>query len=121
MTQVSASTPATVVHTVLQCQQGLLQLVVGGESDATPFERELIIGSINSISAVTPQNAGGIDQFFVPYLDIRSRRAGYAVSIVKAGARLVGRDAGPVRPPLTDLLPGEAEQLDALIRKIGPQ
>lgn len=62
-----------------------------------------------------------LDEFFLPYLDIRNRRAGYAVSIVKAGARLVGRDAGPVRPPLTDLLPAEVEQLDALIRKLGPQ
>ncbi len=62
-----------------------------------------------------------LDTFFLPYIAIRSRRPGYAVSIVKAGARLVGRDAGPVRPPLTDLLPAELEELDALIRKLGPQ
>jgi 5-dehydro-4-deoxyglucarate dehydratase len=62
-----------------------------------------------------------LDEFFLPYLEIRNRRSGYAVSIVKAGARLVGRDAGPVRPPLLDLLPAETEQLDALIRKLGPQ
>ncbi|WP_186178768.1 5-dehydro-4-deoxyglucarate dehydratase, partial [Burkholderia gladioli] len=42
-----------------------------------------------------------IDAFFLPYLKIRNRRAGYAVSIVKAGAKLVGHDAGPVRAPLT--------------------
>jgi 5-dehydro-4-deoxyglucarate dehydratase len=62
-----------------------------------------------------------LDEFFLPYLEIRNRRPGYAVSIVKAGARLVGRDAGPVRPPLTDLLPAEVELLDALVRKLGPQ
>jgi 5-dehydro-4-deoxyglucarate dehydratase len=62
-----------------------------------------------------------LDCFFLPYLAIRNRRPGYAVSIVKAGARLVGRDAGPVRPPLTDLLPAELEELDALIRGLGPQ
>ena len=62
-----------------------------------------------------------LDAFFLPYIAIRSRRPGYAVSIVKAGARLVGRDAGPVRPPLTDLLPAELEELDALIRKLGAQ
>ncbi len=62
-----------------------------------------------------------IDDFFLPYLDIRNRRAGYAVSIVKAGARLVGHDAGPVRAPLTDLDEQELAQLDALIRKLGPQ
>ena len=62
-----------------------------------------------------------LDTFFLPYIAIRNRRPGYAVSIVKAGARLVGHDAGPVRPPLTDLLPAEAEELDALIRELGPQ
>ncbi len=62
-----------------------------------------------------------IDEFFLPYLDIRNRRAGYAVSIVKAGAKLVGHDAGPVRAPLTDLTEQELAQLDALIRKVGPQ
>jgi len=59
--------------------------------------------------------------FFMPYLEIRNRGAGYAVSIVKAGAKLVGRAAGPVRPPLTDLKPQEMDQLGALIAKLGPQ
>ncbi|RKP47048.1 5-dehydro-4-deoxyglucarate dehydratase [Pararobbsia silviterrae] len=62
-----------------------------------------------------------LDTFFLPYLAIRNRRAGYAVSIVKAGAKLVGRDAGPVRAPLTDLTDDEIAQLDALIRKLGSQ
>lgn len=62
-----------------------------------------------------------LDEFFLPYLDIRNRVPGYAVSIVKAGAKLVGHDAGPVRAPLTDLRPDELEMLDALIRKLGPQ
>jgi 5-dehydro-4-deoxyglucarate dehydratase len=62
-----------------------------------------------------------LKDFFMPYLQIRNRAQGYAVSIVKAGARLVGHDAGPVRAPLTDLKPAEMEQLDALIRKLGPQ
>ncbi len=60
-------------------------------------------------------------EFFMPYLKIRNRTPGYAVSIVKAGARLVGHDAGPVRAPLTDLKPAEMDELDALIRKLGPQ
>lgn len=62
-----------------------------------------------------------VDDFFLPYLDIRNRKAGYAVSIVKAGATLVGRTAGPVRTPLTDLDAQECEQLDALIKSLGPQ
>jgi 5-dehydro-4-deoxyglucarate dehydratase len=62
-----------------------------------------------------------LKDFFMPYLDIRNKGQGYAVSIVKAGAKLVGHDAGPVRTPLTDLKPAEMEQLDALIRKLVPQ
>ncbi len=62
-----------------------------------------------------------LDTFFLPYLAIRNRGEGYAVSIVKAGATVVGRSAGPVRPPLSDLKPGEVEELAALIRQLGPQ
>ncbi|MDH1212650.1 5-dehydro-4-deoxyglucarate dehydratase [Pseudomonas chengduensis] len=62
-----------------------------------------------------------IDDFFLPYLDIRNRKAGYAVSIVKAGAKIVGYDAGPVRAPLTDLLPDEYEALAKLIEAQGAQ
>jgi 5-dehydro-4-deoxyglucarate dehydratase len=62
-----------------------------------------------------------IDEFFLPYLKIRNRRAGYAVSIVKAGATLVGHSAGPVRAPLTDLTEDEMAQLDVLIKKLGAQ
>ncbi|MFT0622771.1 5-dehydro-4-deoxyglucarate dehydratase [Ectopseudomonas guguanensis] len=62
-----------------------------------------------------------IDDFFLPYLDIRNRKAGYAVSIVKAGARIVGYDAGPVRAPLTDLLPEEYEALAKLVEAQGAQ
>ncbi len=60
-------------------------------------------------------------EFFMPYLELRNRTPGYAVSIVKAGARIVGHDAGPVRAPLSDLKPAEMEQLKALIDKLGPQ
>jgi 5-dehydro-4-deoxyglucarate dehydratase len=60
-----------------------------------------------------------IDEFFLPYLEIRNRKAGYAVSIIKAGARLVGHGAGPVRPPLTDLTAEEDAMLLALIQKQG--
>ena len=62
-----------------------------------------------------------LDQFFLPYLEIRNRKQGYAVSIVKAGARLVGHSAGPVRAPLTDLTAEEDAMLERLIRAQGPQ
>jgi 5-dehydro-4-deoxyglucarate dehydratase len=62
-----------------------------------------------------------LKDFFMPYLDIRNKGHGYAVSIVKAGAQLVGHGAGPVRAPLTDLKPAEMEQLGRLITALGPQ
>jgi len=55
------------------------------------------------------------------YVRLRSRQPGYAVSIVKAGATLVGRCAGKVRPPLSDLTPNETEELRGLIARLGPQ
>ncbi|HEY9572692.1 MAG TPA: 5-dehydro-4-deoxyglucarate dehydratase [Pusillimonas sp.] len=56
--------------------------------------------------------------FFMPYMALRNRSAGYAVSIVKAGATLVGHSAGPVRAPLTELKPDEVQALKALIDKL---
>ncbi|MET7354503.1 5-dehydro-4-deoxyglucarate dehydratase [Streptomyces mirabilis] len=49
--------------------------------------------------------------FYVPLVELRDRVPGYAVSLVKAAARLRGLPVGPVRAPLTD--PGP-EELDAL-------
>jgi 5-dehydro-4-deoxyglucarate dehydratase len=40
---------------------------------------------------------------------------------VKAGARIVGHDAGPVRSPLTDLTEEESAMLQQLIAKQGAQ
>jgi 5-dehydro-4-deoxyglucarate dehydratase len=62
-----------------------------------------------------------IDEFFLPYVALRNRGQGYAVSIVKAGATLVGKTAGPVRPPLSDLKPAEVDLLGQLVSKLGPQ
>ncbi|SDJ73456.1 5-dehydro-4-deoxyglucarate dehydratase [Nonomuraea maritima] len=59
-----------------------------------------------------------IREFVLPYLDIRDRMKGYAVSIIKAGLAAVGRPAGPVRPPLQNLTEGELADLTALIHKI---
>ena len=53
--------------------------------------------------------------FVLPYIAIRNRKRGYAVSIVKAGMTAVGRHAGPVRAPLTDLEASELRELGALI------
>ena len=62
-----------------------------------------------------------LKQFFMPYLKIRNRVEGYGVSIIKAGATLVGHGAGPVRAPLSDLKPAEMDELKALIDALGEQ
>ncbi|MFI8072366.1 5-dehydro-4-deoxyglucarate dehydratase [Streptomyces sp. NPDC086033] len=48
--------------------------------------------------------------FYVPLVELRDRVPGYAVSLVKAAARLRGRPVGPVRAPLTD--PSDADLAD---------
>jgi 5-dehydro-4-deoxyglucarate dehydratase len=59
--------------------------------------------------------------FVLPYIALRNRGTGYAVSIVKAGMRMVGRGAGPVRSPLTELTAAEDAELRALIERVSPQ
>ncbi len=56
-----------------------------------------------------------LQKFFIPYIALRNRRRGYAVSIVKAGLRVVGRPAGPVRSPLTDLTDSETAELKHIL------
>lgn len=56
-----------------------------------------------------------LNRFVLPYLEIRDRAKGYGVSIVKAGLKAVGRNAGPVRPPLQDLTEKDLADLTALI------
>lgn len=58
-----------------------------------------------------------LTEFFYPLIRIRDRQPGYAVSIIKSGARLAGFDPGSVRAPLTDLLTDEEAELDALIKR----
>ena len=81
---------------------------------ALAFHRALNAGDEAAIDAL-------LRDFFVPYVRIRNRQPGYAVSIVKAGATVVGRGAGRVRPPLSDCTVEEMAQLGVLIEKLGPQ
>ncbi|MFJ8056164.1 5-dehydro-4-deoxyglucarate dehydratase [Streptomyces sp. NPDC096142] len=51
--------------------------------------------------------------FYIPLVELRDRVPGYAVSLVKAAARLRGRPVGPVRAPLTD--PSAADLADLTV------
>ncbi|MCI3269750.1 5-dehydro-4-deoxyglucarate dehydratase [Streptomyces cylindrosporus] len=53
--------------------------------------------------------------FYVPLVELRDRVPGYAVSLVKAAARLRGRPVGPVRAPLTDPSPADLAELESLL------
>jgi 5-dehydro-4-deoxyglucarate dehydratase len=81
---------------------------------ALDFHRALNSGDEDTIDRL-------LKDFFVPYVRIRNRGAGYAVSIVKAGAAIVGRSAGSVRPPLSDCTAEEVAEFRALIERMGPQ
>jgi 5-dehydro-4-deoxyglucarate dehydratase len=71
-------------------------------------------------SALRGGNQATVDrilkEFFFPFVALRNRKKGYAVSIIKAGLDVIGRDAGPVRPPLTNLTADERVLLDRIVR-----
>lgn len=55
--------------------------------------------------------------FYIPLVELRDRVPGYAVSLVKAAARLRGLPVGPVRAPLTDPSPADLGDLTALLER----
>ncbi|MEC5199459.1 5-dehydro-4-deoxyglucarate dehydratase [Arthrobacter sp. PL16] len=59
-----------------------------------------------------------LNDFVIPYLDIRDRVKGYGVSIIKGGLDAVGRNGGLVRPPLQNLTDADQFELSTLIKKI---
>lgn len=70
-------------------------------------------------AALRDGDHGTVDQllrdFYVPFVELRDLVPGYAVSLVKAAARLRGRPVGPVRAPLTDPSPDDVAGLKTLL------
>ncbi|MFJ9004151.1 5-dehydro-4-deoxyglucarate dehydratase [Streptomyces canus] len=56
-----------------------------------------------------------LHDFYVPLVELRDRVPGYAVSLVKAAARLRERPVGPVRAPLTDPSAADLADLERLL------
>ncbi|MFF7144859.1 5-dehydro-4-deoxyglucarate dehydratase [Streptomyces nodosus] len=56
-----------------------------------------------------------LDGFYRPFVELRARGRGYAVSLVKAGVRLRGPDVGGVRPPLHEPSEDDVARLAELI------
>lgn len=55
--------------------------------------------------------------FYLPFVALRDREIGYAVALVKAGARLRGEVMGPVRSPLIDVTEEDRSDLEVLLRR----
>jgi 5-dehydro-4-deoxyglucarate dehydratase len=54
-------------------------------------------------------------RFYLPLVELRDQGTGYAVSLVKAAARMRGAPVGPVRAPLTDPTPEHLKQLEQVL------
>jgi len=58
-----------------------------------------------------------LQEFFIPFIRLRSKKRGYAVSLIKEGAKLIGKSAGNVRAPLVMPTEEESAYLKSLIEK----
>jgi 5-dehydro-4-deoxyglucarate dehydratase len=76
---------------------------------ANKFYQSLRNGETATVAEITKS-------FYIPLVRLRSKKQGYAVSLIKAGARLIGRSAGDVRPPLTMPTEAEIKELEAIIK-----
>lgn len=72
------------------------------------FHRALTAGNTEAVDLL-------LSRFFVPFVTLRSRVPGYAVSLVKAGVRDRGLDVGGVRPPLIDPTDDHLVQLKQIL------
>ncbi|KQW73995.1 5-dehydro-4-deoxyglucarate dehydratase [Devosia sp. Root413D1] len=80
------------------------------------FVPELALRFYNAVRQRDTQVVDGLmKSFYLPLIELRDRKRGYAVSMIKAGADLVGRSAGKVRTPLTELDASERQILADLI------
>ncbi|WP_447527961.1 5-dehydro-4-deoxyglucarate dehydratase [Vreelandella sp. TE19] len=77
---------------------------------AVTFYKALRQGNKATVKKITTE-------FFIPFIDLRDQQAGYAVSLIKEGADIIGRPAGSVRAPLIMPNREQRQQLERLIDK----
>jgi 5-dehydro-4-deoxyglucarate dehydratase len=58
-----------------------------------------------------------LKDFFIPFVRLRNKKNGYAVSLIKAGATIIGRSAGSVRAPLTMPTAEDTGILEGIIQR----
>ncbi|MDF2442368.1 MAG: 5-dehydro-4-deoxyglucarate dehydratase [Subtercola sp.] len=56
-----------------------------------------------------------LDRFYRPFAQLRDQVEGYAISLIKAGLAIRGKNPGSVRAPLVDVSPDHIAQLHLLI------
>ncbi|MFF4247056.1 5-dehydro-4-deoxyglucarate dehydratase [Streptomyces sp. NPDC001822] len=80
------------------------------------FAPDIALAFYRALESGDDDLAGALlDHFYRPLVELRAKGHGYAVSLVKAGVRLEGLDAGPVRTPLTEPPAAHVEELGAII------
>jgi 5-dehydro-4-deoxyglucarate dehydratase len=75
---------------------------------ANHFYKSLRAGDHATVAEITRK-------FYIPLVRLRNRKNGYAVSLIKAGAKIIGRSAGNVRPPLSMPTEAEVKELEKII------
>ncbi len=76
-----------------------LQLVVGGSQSSTPFTTSVILGSVNSVSAVTPQALGGTNYKFVSWSDGGDQSHTITADATKTYTATYEVTGNPIPPP----------------------
>jgi 5-dehydro-4-deoxyglucarate dehydratase len=56
-----------------------------------------------------------MNNYVIPLYELRARRKGYEVSVMKQAMNLLGMPAGPVRPPLPTMRPEEIRELEIIL------
>ncbi|MZE81388.1 5-dehydro-4-deoxyglucarate dehydratase [Streptomyces sp. SID5475] len=75
---------------------------------AQRFHRALSEGDGSTMDAL-------LNGFYLPLVALRDETPGFAVSLVKAAARLRGQKVGPVRPPLAEPTDGQLRRLERIV------
>lgn len=61
-----------------------------------------------------------MSNYVLPLYGLRARRKGYEVSVMKAAMDVLGKPAGPVRPPLPHVRPAERHEIEILMKRYQP-
>jgi len=61
-----------------------------------------------------------MSNYVIPLYALRARRKGYEVSVMKKAMEILGKPAGPVRPPLPEVRSEEIKEIEALMERFKP-